>query len=128
MSDYSEIFLDHYHAPRNLGDLDDHDAVAIVRNATCGDLVRLAIKLDAADDDVPRLQRTIAVARFKAFGCAAAIAVASAATELMVGKTAKEVIEIGEAGLVEAVGGLPAGRMHAAAMVREAMTEVVGRL
>ncbi len=128
MSDYSEIFLDHYHQPRNLGDLEDHDAVAIVHDATCGDLVRLAVKLDAARDDVPREQRTIAEARFKAFGCAAAIAVASAATELVVGKTVGEVEDIGEAALVEVVGGLPAGRMHAAAMVREAIREVIGRL
>ena len=128
MSDYSEIFLDHYREPRNLGDLEDHDAVAIVHDATCGDLVRLAVKLDAAHDDVPREQRTIAEVRFKAFGCAAAIAVASAATELVVGKTVGEVGEIGEEALVEAVGGIPAGRMHAAVMVGEAIREVLGRL
>ena len=128
MPDYSEIFLDHYHQPRNLGDLDDRDAVAIVHDATCGDLVRLAVKLDAPHDDVPAAQRTIAEVRFKAFGCAAAIAVASAATELMVGRKVGEVAEIREEALVEAVGGLPAGRMHAAAMVREVIGEVISRL
>ena len=128
MSDYSEIFLDHYHEPRNLGDLEDRDAVAIVHDATCGDLVRLAVKLDAAPDELPREQRTIAEMRFKAFGCAAAIAVASAATELVVGKTVGEAGEIAEEALVEAVGGLPAGRMHAAVMVREAIRDLLCRL
>ncbi len=121
MSDYSEIFLDHYRRPRNLGDLADADAIAIVHDDVCGDVLRLAVALEAGD-------RRVAAARFKAYGCAATIAAGSMLTERVVGRTVDELTSLSADDLITALGGLPAGRVHAAVLAAEALRRALARL
>jgi nitrogen fixation NifU-like protein len=124
LSDYSKTFLDHYRRPRNLGDLDGADAVAILHDAKCGDILRLALALEGAHGGVRRVR----VARFKAYGCAATIAVGSVLTELVAGKSLGELAALTERHLIEALDGLPAGRLHAALLGRDALRAAVARL
>ena len=125
MTEYSETFLDHYRRPRNTGDLDEPDAVAIVHNDVCGDVLRLAIMAEPAGETARR--RIIAV-RFKAYGCAATIAVASVISEMVVGKRVGEIEEIGNDDVVAALDGLPPGRIHAVALGRAALRDAISRL
>lgn len=122
--DYSERFLDHYRRPRNLGDLEKPDAVAIVHDDTCGDVLRLAINVDRRSDAGERYIRAI---RFKAYGCAATIAAGSALTELAAGRPLEEARTLTEQHVIDALGGLPPGRLHAAILAREALAQVLGR-
>jgi NifU-like protein involved in Fe-S cluster formation len=124
VSDYSESFLDHYRRPRNLGDLEDSDVVAILHERSCGDMLRLALRIrtGATGDAV------IDAARFKAYGCAAIIAVGSVLTEMVIGVSIARARELSEAELVDALGGLPAGRMHAAMLGREVLRAAIGRV
>jgi NifU-like protein involved in Fe-S cluster formation len=127
-SDYSEILLDHYNRPRNLGDLDEPDAVAIVHDDTCGDVVRMAVRLEPGAVDGDGSLRRIAEARFKAYGCAAAIASASVVTELLTGSTLGQAAAITETKLMDALGGLPPRRVHAAVLGREVVRALIRRL
>ncbi|MFQ5745024.1 MAG: iron-sulfur cluster assembly scaffold protein [Acidobacteriota bacterium] len=117
--DYSAILLDHYEQPRNLGDLPEADAVALVHNPVCGDILRLAVQVTAG---------RIVEARFKAYGCAAAIAAGSMLTEMLTGASLEEAGAIREADLIEALGGLPPMRVHAAVLGREGIRELLVRL
>ena len=124
-SDYSETLLDHYKRPRNLGDLDDADAVAIVHDDVCGDVVRLAVRVEPATKPE---ERKITEARFKAYGCAAAIASGSIVTELLKGSTVEQAAAITDAAITEALGGLPPRRVHAAVLGREVVKSVLRQL
>lgn len=124
MSEYSETFLDHYRRPRNLGDLESPDAVAIVHDGTCGDVLRLAI----AVRDEPDGSCRITAARCKAYGCAATIAVASVLTELLEGRRLADARSLGEQHLIEALDGLPPGRVHAAVLGRQALRAALAGL
>ena len=124
MTDYSEQFLEHYRRPRNLGDLASPDAVAILHDETCGDMMRLALRVERAADGSER----VAEIRFKAYGCAATIAVGSVLTELISGRLVAEALALGERDLVDALGGLPPGRVHAAVLGREALRAALARL
>jgi len=124
VSDYSNTFLEHYRRPRNLGDLAAPDAVAIVHDDACGDVLRIALSLDAGAGEEAR----IAAVRFKAYGCAATIAVGSVLSELVRGRSVREARAISEKDLIDALGGLPAGRVHAAILGREALRAAIGRL
>jgi NifU-like protein involved in Fe-S cluster formation len=125
LSDYSESFLEHYRRPRNLGDLAAPDAIAIAHDATCGDVLRLALKMH---DDVGAENGRIRAMRFKAYGCAATIAVGSVLTELVTDRLVREAEGLTAAELVEALGGLPPGRVHAADLGCEALRMALGRL
>ena len=125
MTEYSQTFLDHYRCPRNLGDLDDADAVAIVHNDVCGDVVRVAI---AATRHEESGRRVITAVRFKAYGCAATIAVASVLSEMVVGRTVGEFERIDDDEVVAALDGLPPGRIHAVVLGRAAVREAIARL
>ncbi len=125
MTEYSQTFLDHYRRPRNTGDLDKPDAVAIVHNDVCGDVLRFAI--NAEPDREPARRRIIAV-RFKAYGCAATIAVASVISEMVIGKRIGEIEKIGADEVVDALDGLPPGRIHAVVLGRAALRDAISRL
>jgi len=127
VSDYSEVFLEHYRRPRNLGDLESPDAVAIVHDETCGDLVRLALVVEP-DGGAGRGAQRIREIRFKAYGCAATIAVASVITELVAGRSVEQARGLRQDEVVEALGGLPPGRIHAAALGCEALAAALSRL
>ncbi len=111
--------LDHYENPRNLGDLDDPDAVAIVHNPACGDMLRLAVRF--ADG-------RITAARFKGYGCAAAIAAGSVTTELLVGSSLLEAASLSDDDITAVLGALPPMKVHAVVLARETVANVVAQL
>ncbi len=125
MNQYSETFLDHYRRPRNLGDLVDSDVVALVHNEVCGDVLRVAIAVEPGAEG--ERHRIIAI-RFKAYGCAATIAVASVISEMVVGKRVVDIEAIGDDDVVAALDGLPASRIHAVVLGRAALREAMAKL
>ncbi len=140
MSGYSEAFLEHYSRPRNLGDLDAPDAVAIVHSDKCGDMVRLAVAVEGGEggaggvwdeggeDTGDVTAGRIREIRFKAYGCAATIAAASAITELATGMLIEEARNLLLDDVIEALDGLPPGRIHAAVLGLEALQAALSRL
>ncbi len=109
---YSAELLDHFQNPRNSGDLPDAAATAQTENPVCGDVVRLALKFQNG---------RISEIRFKAKGCVPAIGCGSAVTELALGKTLAEALEITPKQVKEAVGGLPPASNHAAELAIDAL-------
>lgn len=118
-SGYSDTLIDHLENPRNVGDLADADAVALVTNPVCGDLLRLAVRVE---DD------RIVAARFKTSGCGAAIAASSMLTELLTGASLEEAGELSEGAIAEALGGLPPMKLHAATLAHEGVRQLLSRL
>ena len=114
---YSEKVMDHFTHPRNVGEIENADGVGTVGNAKCGDIMR--IYLDVDDNDV------IVDCKFKTFGCGAAIATSSMATELIKGKTIWEALEITNAVVVEALEGLPPVKVHCSVLAEEAVKTAV---
>jgi nitrogen fixation NifU-like protein len=107
---YSPTVIDHFQHPRNLGDLDDPDAVAEVENPACGDRTRLALRIDG---------ERIVAARFRTEGCPAAIAASSITTELLRGKTLAEAGDLRDSDVVAALGGLPRNKMHCSVLAED---------
>ncbi len=110
---YSEKVMDHFMNPRNVGEIEDADGVGMVGNAKCGDIMKMYLKIDG--DEV------ITDCKFKTFGCGAAIATSSMATELIKGKTVKEALELTNSAVVEALEGLPAVKVHCSVLAEEAV-------
>ena len=117
--EYSSALRDHYENPRNVGELPEADVVALVHNPVCGDMLRLALRVQAG---------RIVDARFKAYGCAPAIAAASVATEMLIGSDLAAAAAISEAQLREALGGLPPMKVHAAVLACEGIQQALQRL
>lgn len=109
---YSAQVLDHFQNPRNAGDLPDADAIAQIENPGCGDVLRLALKIHGG---------RIAAVRFKAKGCVASIACASALTELITNMTLGQAKAVRAEAVTDAVGGLPNGSAHAAQLAIDAL-------
>ena len=116
---YSPQLLDHFERPRNSGELLDADAQVRVENPACGDILELAIKMDAGG---------IGEIRFRAKGCVPAMACASAMTELVKGKSAQEARAISKADIVDAVGGVPPASGHAAQLAVDALRAALQKL
>ncbi len=110
---YSDKVMDHFMNPRNMGEIEDANGVGEVGNPACGDVMKLFFKID--DNGV------IQDVKFKTFGCGAAIASSSMATELLKGKTVEEVLELTNAAIVEALDGLPPAKIHCSVMAEEAI-------
>ena len=110
---YSEKVMDHFANPRNVGEIEDASAVGTVGNAKCGDIMRIYLDID--DNHV------IKDAKFKTFGCGAAIATSSMATELIIGKTIEEALEITNKTVMEALDGLPPVKIHCSLLAEEAI-------
>lgn len=113
---YSEKVMDHFRNPRNVGDMENPDGVGHVGNPTCGDIMELYIRVK---DNI------ITDAKFKTFGCGAAIATSSMVTELVMGKTIEEALEISNKAVVEALDGLPAVKMHCSVLAEEALKSAI---
>jgi len=113
---YSEQVMDHFTNPRNVGDFENPDGIGHVGNPVCGDIMELYIKVK---DDI------ITDARFKTFGCGAAIATSSMVTELVIGKTVEEALEISNKAVAEALGGLPEIKMHCSVLAEEALKSAI---
>ena len=110
--EYTEQVMDHFMNPRNMGEMEDASGVGTVGNAKCGDIMRIYIKVE---DDV------ITDVKFKTFGCGAAIATSSKATELVKGKTLDEALQITNKMVMDALGGLPPVKVHCSVLAEEAL-------
>ena len=109
---YSDLVIDHFTNPRNVGEIPDADGIGEVGNMKCGDIMRMYLKIK---DDV------VEDVKFKTFGCGAAVATSSMATELIKGKPLSEVIKLTNDAVVEALGGLPAIKVHCSVLAEEAV-------
>ncbi len=109
---YSEKVMGHFKNPRNVGEMENPDGVGHVGNPVCGDIMELYIKVKDG---------TIVDAKFKTFGCGAAIATSSMVTEMVKGKSIEEALEISNKAVAEALGGLPPVKMHCSVLAEEAL-------
>ena len=113
---YSEKVMEHFRNPRNVGEMENPDGIGHVGNPVCGDIMELYIKVNDG---------TITDAKFKTFGCGAAIATSSMVTELVKGKSIKEALEISNRAVAEALGGLPPIKMHCSVLAEEALKSAI---
>jgi nitrogen fixation NifU-like protein len=113
---YSEKVMEHFRNPRNVGDMPDADGIGHVGNPVCGDIMELYIKVR---DNI------IVDAKFKTFGCGAAIATSSMVTELVKGKTVDEALKISNRAVAEALGGLPKIKMHCSLLAEQALKSAI---
>ena len=113
---YSEKVMDHFTNPRNVGEIEDADGVGTVGNAKCGDIMRMYLKVENG---------VIVDVKFKTFGCGAAIATSSMATEMVKGKTLKEALQLTNKAVAEALDGLPPVKMHCSLLAEEAIHAAV---
>ena len=114
---YSEKVMDHFTNPRNVGEIDDAQGVGVVGNAKCGDIMKIYLEIDEND--------IITDCKFKTFGCGAAIATSSMATELIKGKSVKEALALTNSAVVEALDGLPPVKVHCSVLAEEAVRSAV---
>ena len=113
---YSEKVMDHFENPRNVGEIEGANAVGQVGNAKCGDIMK--IYMDIEDDIIKDV-------KFKTFGCGAAIATSSMATEMVKGKTVKEALELTNKAVMEALDGLPPEKIHCSVLAEEAIHSAI---
>ena len=109
---YSEKVMDHFSNPRNVGEIEDANAVGQVGNAKCGDIMKIYMKIE---NDI------IVDIKFKTFGCGAAVATSSMATELVIGKTVQEAMKVTNKAVMEALDGLPPVKVHCSLLAEEAI-------
>ncbi len=111
---YSEKVMDHFSHPRNVGEIENASGVGTVGNAKCGDIMRIYLDIDEET-------KVIKDCKFKTFGCGAAVATSSMATELVKGKTIYEAMEITNKAVMEALDGLPPVKVHCSLLAEEAI-------
>lgn len=111
---YSEKVMDHFTNPRNVGEIDNASGVGTVGNAKCGDIMRIYLDID---EDT----KIIKDCKFKTFGCGAAVATSSMATELVIGKTIYEALQVTNKAVLEALDGLPPVKVHCSLLAEEAI-------
>lgn len=116
MEVYSEKVMEHFRNPRNVGEIENPDGVGKVGNPVCGDIMELYIKVK---DDI------ITDAKFKTFGCGAAIATSSMVTELVKNKSIENALKISNKAVAEALGGLPPVKMHCSVLAEEALKKAL---
>ncbi|MEG2813977.1 MAG: Fe-S cluster assembly scaffold protein NifU [Oscillospiraceae bacterium] len=109
---YSEKVMDHFANPRNVGEISDADGVGEVGNAKCGDIMKMYVKIKG---------NIITDIKFKTFGCGAAIATSSIATEMIKGKTIDEALALTNKAVVEALDGLPSSKLHCSVLAEQAI-------
>ena len=110
---YTEKVMDHFMHPRNDGEIENASGVGTVGNAKCGDIMRIYLDIDE--------NQVVRDAKFKTFGCGAAIATSSMATEMIIGKTIQEALEVTNKAVMEALGGLPPVKVHCSLLAEQAV-------
>ena len=110
---YTEKVMDHFMHPRNVGEIENASGVGTVGNAKCGDIMRIYLDIDE--------NQVVRDAKFKTFGCGAAIATSSMATELIIGKTVQEALELTNKAVMDALGGLPPVKVHCSLLAEQAV-------
>nr|WP_307774615.1 Fe-S cluster assembly scaffold protein NifU [uncultured Cetobacterium sp.] len=113
---YTEKVMDHFMNPRNVGTMENPDGYGKVGNPSCGDIMEIFLKIE---NDI------ITDVKFRTFGCASAIATSSVSTEMVLGKDIHEALEITNKVVAEALGGLPATKMHCSVLAEEALKEAI---
>ena len=113
---YSEKVMDHFANPRNVGELQDANAIGEVGNAKCGDIMKIYMKIE---DDI------IKEVTFKTFGCGAAVATSSMATEMVKGKTIEDALKLTNKAVMEALDGLPPAKVHCSVLAEEAINAAI---
>ncbi len=109
---YSEIVMQHFTNPQNLGEIENADGVGEVGNAKCGDVMRMSLKIDG---------NTITDVKFKTFGCGAAVATSSMATQMIKGKSIDDALKLTNKAVVEALEGLPTNKIHCSVLAEQAI-------
>lgn len=109
--------MDHFSNPRNVGEIEDADGIGEVGNAKCGDIMKIYLKVDEND--------VITDVKFKTFGCGAAIATSSIATEMIKGKTLDEALTLTNKAVVEALDGLPPAKIHCSVLAEDAVRSAI---
>ncbi len=109
---YSEKVMDHFTNPRNVGEIENADGIGEVGNAKCGDIMKMYLKIDG---------NVITDVKFKTFGCGAAVATSSMATELIKGRTIDEALQLTNKAVMEALDGLPAVKVHCSVLAEQAI-------
>ncbi|ONI45414.1 Fe-S cluster assembly scaffold protein NifU [Candidatus Epulonipiscium fishelsonii] len=109
---YSEKVIDHFMNPRNVGEIKDASGSGTVGNAKCGDIMKVDLKIENG---------VIKDAKFKTFGCGAAIATSSIATEMIIGKTVEDALKVTNTSVMEALDGLPPVKVHCSLLAEEAV-------
>jgi nitrogen fixation NifU-like protein len=110
---YSEKVMDHFQNPRNMGEIENASGVGTVGNAKCGDIMRIYLDIDE--------NQIIRDCKFKTFGCGAAVATSSMATELVIGKSVNEALQVTNKAVMEALDGLPPVKVHCSLLAEESI-------
>lgn len=113
---YSEKVMDHFENPRNVGAIENADGIGTVGNPACGDIMKLFIKVEG---------NKIVDAKFKTFGCGAAVATSSMVTELVIGKSIDEALKISNKKVIEALDGLPKNKIHCSVLAEDALKAAI---
>jgi len=113
---YSELVMDHFTNPRNVGEIADADGIGEIGNAKCGDIMKMYIKVS---------NNVITDVKFKTFGCGSAIATSSIATEMIKGQPIEEALKLSNKAVVEALGGLPAHKIHCSVLAEQAIKSAI---
>jgi len=118
MERYSELVMEHFMHPRNVGVIEDADGVGVEGNPICGDMMEMFIKVRPEDEVIEDI-------KFRTFGCGAAIATSSIATEMIKGKTIEEALALTNKAIADALGGLPPIKMHCSVLAADALKAAV---
>ena len=113
---YNEKVMDVFRNPKNVGEIENPSGVGTVGNASCGDIMQIQLKIE---------NNIIVDAKFKTFGCAAAIATSSTATEMIKGMTVEEALKVTNKRVVEALGGLPSQKLHCSVLAEEGIKKAI---
>ena len=113
---YTEQVIDHFTNPHNVGEIENASGVGLVGNAKCGDIMKIFIKVK---------NNVIVDVKFKTFGCGAAIATSSRATEMVMGKTIEEALAVTNKQVTDSLGGLPEVKLHCSVLAEEALHEAI---
>ncbi|MBR3863604.1 MAG: Fe-S cluster assembly scaffold protein NifU [Clostridia bacterium] len=113
---YNEKVMEAFKNPKNVGEIENYDGIGVVGNASCGDIMQITIKVE---------NNVIVDAKFKTFGCAAAVATSSTATDMVIGMTLEEALEVTNKKVVEVLEGLPPQKIHCSVLAEEAIKKAI---